>query len=219
MISTKDMAFYYPNGEEIKKEIFLDFYSKCYYMNNNVFVEDEIEKLLDKGKNNLTEEDLFNILAWKIGKINHKKSNPDDGIIYYKDWNKELLEAKIYKDSLDKEFFSCIKKSLLEINGEELIDYINKLKDINHLGPVYIVTLRYFSTKGKYPIYDRFAYKAIQAILNNHIPFDLISEKNTLNKNINDIYNEYLKKLQNIFPENFSERKVDQALWVYGHLF
>ncbi len=54
---------------------------------------------------------------------------------------------------------------------------------------------------------------------NNHIPFDLIPEKNTLNKNINDIYNEYLKKLQNIFPENFSERKVDQALWVYGHLF
>ena len=74
-------------------------------------------------------------------------------------------------------------------------------------------------SKGKYPIYDRFAYKAIQAILNNHIPFDLIPEKNTLNKNINDIYNEYLKKLQNIFPENFSERKVDQALWVYGHLF
>lgn len=220
-IFMNDMLFYYPNGEIIKdKETFIDFYSKYYYMNNSIFVENEIEKLLSKGKNNISEKDIFRILAWKIGKINHKKSTSEQKIIYCKGWNEKRLTAKIYEKPLDSQYFSCIKKSILGIEGEQLKDYIGKLGNINYLGPVYIITLRYFATKGKYPIYDRFAYKAVQAILDNTIKVGkTIKEKNVSFKKIDDIYNDYLKTLKSIFLEQYNERRVDKALWSYGHLF
>lgn len=216
-----DMTFYYPNGEIIKdKETFIDFYSKCYYMNNSIFVEKEIEKLLLKEKRDISEKDIFRILAWKIGKISHKKSASEERIIYHRGWDEEHLKAKIYKESLSHEDFACVKKSILEIEGERLIDYIAKLGNIEHLGPVYIITLRYFATKGKYPIYDRFAYKATQAILDNTKRVgDSIKEENVSFNNIEYIYDDYLQKLKEIFWGKYNERRVDQALWSYGHLF
>lgn len=216
----KDMAFYYPDKEPIKdKDTFIDFYSKCYLMKNNAFVEAQIEAILKKGKDNLSEEDIFLILAWKIGKIKRKESSAETGVVYHKGWSQEDLRAKIYKESLSKEYFSCIKKSMLEIKGEQLKDYIDKLKNINHLGPVYVITLRYFAMGGKYPIYDRFAYKGALAILENKEIGDSVTERNVSFNNIDNIYNQYLKMLKSIFKEKYNERKVDQALWCYGHMF
>lgn len=48
-----DVRFYYPDKDRIEdKETFINFYSKCYFMKNNVFVEveKEIENLLKMGK-------------------------------------------------------------------------------------------------------------------------------------------------------------------------
>ena len=70
------MKFFDPCGNELTREEFIDFYSKCYYMSNNRDVEDTIEKLLRKDE--LSAEDIFMILAWKIGKISHKDSTKDN---------------------------------------------------------------------------------------------------------------------------------------------
>ena len=38
-------------------------------------------------------------------------------------------------------------------------------------------------------------------------------------KRIEEVYNKYLDDLKEVFGDAFNSRDVDQALWVYGHLF
>lgn len=212
--------FFYPNKKEFSKKEFIEFYSKCYYMDVNVSVENKITELLEKGKDNLTEEDIFIILAWKMGKIEQKKSYTNYDFDYYSDWNKQKLEGTTYGKSLD---FSKIKECLSEIEGEELEEYIEHLRDIPGLGNVYILTLRYFATNGKYPIYDRYAYKALKALQENAEIFEPVNAPNMSGASINSAkkyYNEYQKMLNDIFStEEILDRRIDQALWKYGHLF
>lgn len=91
---------------------------------------------------------------------------------------------------------------------------------LKQFGTVYIITLIYFLSKGKYPIYDKFAHKAIMAIDSNRNPMDITvaspPDKSSVAKVIN-MYTEYYKKIEEIFGSYRLTRKQDQALWVYGH--
>ena len=76
------MQFFDELGNKISKEKFISIYSKSYFINekrlvkgvsqNSSYAESEIEKILKNGIK--TELDIVHILAWKIGKINHKKA-------------------------------------------------------------------------------------------------------------------------------------------------
>ena len=234
-----EYVFYYPDGTEIEdKEKFIEFYSKCYYMTANVVVEQEIEKLLYK-TSGLSEKDIFKILAWKIGKINHKESTKEE-FKYCKGWNEQDLEADIYGYLLKKEDFSTIKTGIAEMKNKNLKDCIGLLEHIPKIGFVYICTLRYFATNGEYPIYDRFADKSVTAIkekkkfresfLERHVSFEKINAryKEKDKGKMVEIYDkDYLEPLKKIFLDEYKNRKqdpetwrkVDQALWSYGHLF
>ncbi len=68
---------------------------------------------------------------------------------------------------------------------------------------------------------------AVDAILNNKKPNDYVSYSELPNKNdkkfdeVINIYNKnYVNKLNEIFGDEYkSNRDIDRALWVYGHLF
>lgn len=214
------IKFFYPDKKEMSKKEFIEFYSKCYYMDVNISVENKITELLKIGKDNLSEEDIFIILAWKIGKIEQKKSYANYDFDYYDNWDKTKFKGTNYGKPLD---FSKIKKCLSKIKGEELEEYIEQLRDIPGLGNVYIITLRYFATNGKYPIYDRFAYKALKALQENAEIFEPVKAPNMSGASINSAkkyYNDYQKMLNDIFSkEEILDRRIDQALWKYGHLF
>lgn len=114
-------------------------------------------------------------------------------------------------------------------------------KDIKGLGPVYIITLMFFITKAKYPIYDRFAMAALQVLLVIEQGYDVslwdnsdssnsIVRKTSLpeKKFLSDkdeielpkMYSYYIGLLNHFFGKEWEKtRDIDRALWVYGHYF
>ena len=84
--------------------------------------------------------------------------------------------------------------------------------DVSGLGTVYLLTLVYFISKGKSPIYDQFAHRALDALEKGLKPKAQEVPKHTVPE----------KKSKNAFKwfgSHYKERKLDRALWVYGHLF
>ena len=78
---------------------------------------------------------------------------------------------------------------------------------VTGIGPVYLITLLYFISKGQYPIYDKFA----------HISLKMIEEKDCQFNSL--IKDNYVTRLRNIFGKAYNDSNVDRALWVYSHLF
>lgn len=123
--------------------------------------------------------------------------------------SKELLEQKD-----NNEVFDQIKnayKALLKLNEEQNVKYF---------GSVYILTLIFFLSKGKFPIYDKFAYKAAKALFYNANPKDVTVEISLDKKDTDKVltlYCEYCWLLTQLFQTYSITREQDQALWVYGH--
>lgn len=195
----KELYFYYPDGTVIKtQKEFIDFYSKVYYWENrDIKLEKTIENLLSR-QQELTESDFFDILCWKTGGT--------------------TSDNKSVKTRYNVISVSEITKKYNETKGKSKEEIFHELIKIKGIGPVYAITLLYFISKAEYPIYDNFADIALQAIT------DKDSWKNTYNdktiyswKN----YEEYKKTIFEIFgdKEYQKNRKIDQALWAYGHLF
>jgi len=227
------VKFYYPNGKEIKSfDKFIKFYNRCYYIENSYIVEAYFDELIEKGIKE--KSDIFKILAWKTGKINQKESKVDN-FVYYKGWED------------DKSF--SVKHYGREINLKILIDYAfenqNELKKMKPqdiigkfnnenvipegIGTVYLVTLCYFITQAKYPIFDRFADIALKAVKKGMAPLNKIKASQLPDKSIKGfnekmkVYDDFCELIQNV-EEEFNviyknSRDIDRALWVYGHLF
>lgn len=242
------MKFYKENEIITDNNEFIKYYNERYYLytdkvisasnksvfKNSEFIENQIENLLNNGIKD--ENDVIHILAWKTGKIKHKDSELNKKFEYYSNWlineDKKDYEITIY-DRIDvKTFAEYIVKNITVLESESIDNpqnVLNKLKDESPqgIGTVYLITLLYFISKGKYPIYDRFATMAVDAILNNKKPNDYVSYSELPNKNdkkfdeVINIYNKnYVNKLNEIFGDEYkSNRDIDRALWVYGHLF
>lgn len=85
---------------------------------------------------------------------------------------------------------------------------------------MYLITIIFFMSKGKYPIYDKFAHKAAQAIRDNKNPSE-VSVKSAPDKTsvsaVMRMYDEYLCLLKDTIGTTELSREQDQSLWVYGH--
>lgn len=216
----KDYVFYYPNGKEINcgdfkknRETFLNLYEQLYFfLTRNNKLENEIEKILKDGIN---KGDAEKIMLWKTG-------------------------GKIYNGVLSTQYHKINMSDIYKIE-KELIDK-NKCNDptlvINHItnsdkvGFVYAVTLLHFASKGKYPIYDKFAHVALKQI-SDKSDFKRIIKDSELEKEIhkenaekrfNEYQEHYIDRINNIFETQYGkkksyDRRVDRALWAYGHLF
>ena len=234
--------FFTQTAKEIKKDEFIAIYNDIYYMDNHsningivknsLYIENEIDRLLKEEIK--TEKDVIHILAWKIGKIKHGESEKNQRFEYASDWvNAEEGKVKRYGKEIDiKPFAQYIAKNIKDLSAiadKDPQKVMNQLKEQspNGIGTVYLITLLYFISKGKYPIYDRFAMIALNAIEDNKEPGECVSyeelpEKNSKQfENIISFYQtNYVDKLEKIFGKKYqTDRDIDRALWVYGHLF
>lgn len=235
------MKFYDVNGTEISKEQFVTIYGDSYFIGNerivnrvvqnSRYIEEKIEQILCDGIK--TPIDVVHILAWKIGKLKHYECENENKFVYHKDWkNAENMDVKIRNKKFDIRVFSdyiaenidCIE-SLYKKNPQSALNKLNE-GSVEGIGPVYLITMLYFITKRECPIYDRFAMKAIEAIVNDAKPGSDIKEKQLPDKNSKKFgkimeteMKEYIDDLKDIFGNDYKDRNVDRALWVYGHMF
>lgn len=236
--------FFTQTAKEIKQDEFIAVYSDVYYMDNHsninvngitknsLYIENEIDRLLKEEIK--TEKDVIHILAWKIGKIKHRESEKNQRFEYASDWaNSEEGKVKRYGKEIDiKPFAQYIAKNIKDLFATADKDpqkVMNQLKEQspNGIGTVYLITLLYFISNGKYPIYDRFAMMALDVIIQNKNPGEFVLYKELPDKNstqfahIMSIYQiNYVDKLEKIFEKKYqTDRDIDRALWVYGHLF
>ena len=211
--------YYLPDGQtEINKSEFIQFYSALYYMTVKKSVEDKILGIFKVDE--FSNQNIIDILAWKSGNIDYLKSNKEE--IKYKEnfiGDKEKTKVKIYSNIIE---ISKVKDILNDMNNDEVSTYIVGFKDRETcIGPVYALTFRFFGTKGKEPIYDSFARKALWSIIGEK---DGLAKYPTFN-NIEKIYNIYHEMIVSEFSDEYKNRssnpdewrKVDQALWTYGH--
>ena len=251
-INEKEIKLYYPNGDPITSiDTFLDFYSKCYYLSNNKDVEDKIEEILKNGIQ--SEKDLFKVLAWKFGRIDMKKSK-GNAFVYKEGMDEESMWLRLYskedimvKSDIEK-LYNIIKeysrKCDKDKDPQEFLEEIKKVtiikKDFKEKDPdgekqeqyfysVYLITILYFVSNGKYPIVDSFSYVALDAIF-NHINYGTRKTYPGLPSRETGDFNEIITKgTYKTYIDRFNSflqlikkpdlRKVDQALWSYGKLF
>lgn len=235
------MNLYNPNKERMNQKEFIQLYNESYYVGaqrlvkgtiqNSRYTEKEIDELLRNGIK--TKKDVMHILAWKIGKIKHQESNESNKWVFSKGCeNTEDGRMKIYRKEIDfNEFAEYIVGNIAELQEQSISqpqEVLNKLKckAPSGIGTVYLITILYFLSKGEYPIYDRFAKIAVDAIKSGVIPgeyvqYNELPEKNS--KKFNCLMDEIIsfkEDIESIFCDEYGKsRDVDRALWVYGHSF
>lgn len=231
------MKFFYEtvdsaNFERGNAKLFVDKYSKAYfddYPRNDAKLEKHIIKKCEKGDIDL------DCIVWKFGR------KPED--------EKKRLEkygficngygGHILGSELD-EYFRFIKKNrnrLSELlctndiqkeNVKEAFKILtNKTKVPHNFGTVYIITVMFFLSQGRIPIYDKFAHIAVEAIINEKKPNEIFIEEPKSKDNVKgaiDMLYRYMDSLDKVFETRkdsiqFISREEDQALWVYGHMF
>lgn len=240
-INGKEITLYYPNGKTIQSiEEFIEFYSNCYYLYNNREVEDVIVNIVEKGIN--SELELFKVLAWVFTKIDMDKSK-SERFIYKNGFNEEDMQLQIPRKSeiINKsdlvEICDIIKKHSENCNSDKKAqNFLDKLKTTTdgkgwgkHFGSVYMISLLYFVSNGKYPIVNSSSYMALEAI-HSKIPYGerkyfpgLVGRKDTKFGEIitKGNYAKYIDRLKDFskIVEKPDLRSIDQALWTYGKLF
>lgn len=178
-------------------------------------IEDIVEQKEKQGK-----VDMW-VVAWKMGRV----KEPDEIKLrneYIKngyirnEYGKEVIGLDGYLKSLNCEvLWEQIKCGNIKDAYTELCKDCPK-----NFGTVYLINLMHFISKGKVPIYDRFAHiaaKALYAEVNpNKIYVGNSPGKEDADAALN-MLNEYMWLLKKIFQESSIDRSTDRALWVYGH--
>ena len=242
-------SIYYLDEENLdKKPVIVGLGQSCRW------IEEDMEGLLWNREREWKPTDVVHLLAWKMGRINHKESircksycfTGMDEKTKQPTWSdKGELKAKNRSGEIEIEQFA---KNVLKFKEEyeRKKDYfcehpeemLASLKDtaVKGIGSVYLVTILYFVSGGKYPIYDQFAMLAMKAIKDGGVPGkeypiqDLPDRKSAaftrLLSNPDSVYLDYIDNLKTLSEELYNDkdayqktRKIDQALWVYGHLF
>lgn len=241
-------AYYYPKKGKIGSPLVKGL-SRCSH-----YPEEEIDKLLENGIKN--EEDVVHILAWKIGKIAHLNCKEDKPFSYSCDWrgledynicarNSSTIQLRKNKFPI-KEIAEYISANVNHWEGDiEQNNWFGVLEDFNNikrekgwrcLGSVYCITLLYFISKGKYPIFDQFADKALDVISQNKEEFPNVDSKSykplpsdlpikgKKMREFKERYGKYCEEIEELKSQltdvyrDQKNRDLDRALWVYGHI-
>ena len=209
------------------------------------WIENNIMAIMEK--DNWDPKDVIRILAWKTGNIDFDKSK-NNTIEYKKGWDEKTESIKLRNQKRDDPTaFKKFAQNVISINKdyknnmitekEVWIKLVKSLeeKDVSGIGTVYLITFLYFITKGKCPIFDRFAMAALLSFKLNENRLNvkpyctkivikaLPDKKSDRIKELLDgenVYKEYCTLLKEYFGSSWeSDRNIDKALWVYGHFF
>ncbi len=219
------MAFYKPDGELLTPGEFVDYYEPCYFRcrtpkhvknvkTSSCISETKIERILEDGIK--SENDVKIILAWKTGKINHTKTIESNKIQFADNWKTDKIKI-LYK------YIS--NDAPLEKDPDTVRSELMKITD--GIGPVIAQTFLYFISKGKYPIYDKYAYLALKAWADDTRPGIEIKYPEPTEENFSKRIIEYTDDIVSVFSleskdlskTQYKYRRIDRALWVYGHCF
>ncbi len=203
-------SFFDLKGNECSKSDFIQIYSNVYFYLNDYNIEREIERIIKKDEP-ISSDELVMFLRWKVG----DKGRSNAIITQY--------GCEIKLDPII-ELADAINASWKDKTDEELFDMICN-HNIENVGSVYTLALIYLITKGREPIYDKFAKIALDVIIDNTHPFRKpkkyieLPDKSEQPKVIAR-YEEYKKCLSLVFGDLWEkDRNIDRALWTYGHLF
>lgn len=182
--------YFYPDGEEITKEQFIDFYSEvyCYENHKQWNLEVEMEKLLGRDNGTpLTTMEIARILLWKT---NGTPEETGDDEFCIKDYGRtiiirdELKESQEFKSLNEPERKTNETDEIDEIDEYSAKDFVRHLVNYCYPAPkssgetgerigigfVYAATLLFFVTKGAYPIYDRYAHVGLKSVCSGENP-------------------------------------------------
>ncbi|MCR5809607.1 MAG: hypothetical protein K6G56_08655 [Clostridiales bacterium] len=179
--------------------------------------------------------------AWKAGKTLWDESKKV--IAFRPEFEGEDKKTKCYRNGYGKPVCKSDFENYcaqLEKNRETILLHIDKeewekayckalIAAPTNFGPVNIINAIFFISRGKAPIYDSFAHRAVRSLIMGIDPEDVYLGTNPNKEEIKSVvkmYKEYMLLLKEAFPEyinmnnnnEFIPRKLDQALWVYGHI-
>lgn len=230
-------TFFSPDGNEIRQCEFIKTYGNAYFLDvprvlprvaqSSRWIEEQIEHILTNGIT--CEADVMHLMAWKIGKVKHRQSQKTTSWVYSADWeNAESGEVRRYGNPFKLMSFAeyivreydwlCEQSQTNAIGVLEKLEY-NAPKGI---GSVYLLTLLYAVSKKRWPIYDKFAAKALEAINSGKKPCDVtyheLPDRAQGMDKVFEEYRTYVDLLERYFPDHAQCRDIDRALWVYGHM-
>ena len=219
---------YMPSGAEITcPEKFIDFYSEAYFYDpasRNLNLEHRIEEILTS--DTWSRRDVIDILRWKVGATSW---DYEAEMVYHR-WGS--IDAHDLNDRIFGEDNETAPKAAGEEGPEKLLEmYLGA----SGIGPVYAITLLYFQSQSAYPIYDKYAHIALLQLQDSK-PFfseeSLVTDKALNEKfhsgtgNVGTVWEDYCKNyvepLKSLFDFESvyrKDRRLDRALWAYGHLF
>ena len=253
------MSSFFVFKEAGNKEEFIRLYADSYYLDQGTVgqiapnaagsrkhIEGMMDGILANGISGKL--DIIHILAWKMSKF--VQSNNQPNLVYAKDWESlngigeedidDALCVERYGNSFEiGKIAVSVYRALPQLEGAAKLSWQALLKKLNALigsfyglGPVYLITLMYFLSRGTYPIYDQFAMMALTAIHEGvepggKIPYKGLPSVRELLENDDPVfgYQRFIDLLNDVFSEEdlFRDgvacRDVDRALWVYGHYF
>lgn len=159
--------------------------------------------------------------------------------VHLYDKDKEFPIKKIASYIIkNKDYLNNPHKSAQDFLNETNAYFLRN--SIPRIGTVYMITLLYFLSHGEHPIYDRFAMMALNAILDGKRPGEVVEYTALPDKNSKKRFSKVMDCEMKIYERNFetvfnpeevykefgitkedmkTDRRFDQALWTYGHLF
>ena len=224
--------FYSETGEPLSIKEFIAHYEPYYFIGSaspkpqnktSRFLESEIEKILQRG---VELKDIPLIIAWKVGLIDNDIST--NSVVYKGDFPVTLVYDEQYYNGIDlNPMIIKLSLQLEQIKGLSQISPYEAYKTlyemrVPYFGSVKVLTLLYFLSQGKSPIYDKYAEMALDAYLTDAVPGAVVGYTGLPGNIDGDMerYNEYITKLKKVFcTEDYTDRIIDRALWVYGHFF
>lgn len=237
------MNYYDALGNSITLKEFIDLYSQNYFIGNDKvigfpytqsseYVEEQVIMPILKGHIK-SYADLAKVMAWKMGKVKHMESQKCHSMKYASDWKECEEENPLrYNKLIDLESYAKYiidNRDILEnmaVNAPQNCLCLLRDKSPKGIGTVYVITILFFLSHGKMPIYDRFAMGALLALERNVKPgigakIIVHSLPDKWDKNFENVYEvqykEYIQKLDSLGIDYVNDRHLDRALWVYGH--
>ena len=217
------MKFYILDNtaKSVSQNEFLDYYGSKYfsdYPQNDIELEKYIECKLQAGDVD------YKCIMWKMGRNPEQyRRDYEDGKSIPNGYGKQIGGLKDFLCYIDDNRYELQKLlNKQDITREKTAQaYEILLKRVpENFGPVYLITVLYFLSKRRVPIYDQFAHKAIKAIYFEKQPEEIYVGSSPLKMETNNVISmldEYMWFLEQVFGTSNIPRTIDRALWAYGH--